>query len=89
MRIVAVILGISGLLVVAFDSYETIILPRRVGHKVKLAKIFYRVSWAFWSMIGRKLRHIELLWSAFLDFSPHYVGGSVHSSFCCDWLGIE
>jgi hypothetical protein len=59
MRIVAVILGISGLLVVAFDSYESIILPRRVGHKVKLAKIFYRVSWTFWSMIGRKLRNIN------------------------------
>jgi hypothetical protein len=56
MKVVAVVLGIFCIFVVAFDTFETIILPRRVMRKVRVAKIFYRVSWAGWSTLGRKLR---------------------------------
>jgi hypothetical protein len=56
MRIVAVILGVLGILIVAFDAYETVILPRRVVRRVRLAKIFYRVTWWAWSWLGRKLQ---------------------------------
>jgi len=55
MKIVAGVFGILCILTVAFDAFETIILPRRVVRRVRLAKIFYRVSWAAWSMPGRKL----------------------------------
>lgn len=56
MRILLILLSIVGILVVAFDAFETVILPRRVVRRVRLAKIFYRVSWAGWSTIGRRLR---------------------------------
>lgn len=55
MRIVAAILGIFCIIIVAFDAFETIVLPRRVVRRVRLAKIFYRVSWAGWSALGRRL----------------------------------
>ncbi len=48
-------LGIICIVIIAFDAFETIVLPRRVVRKVRVAKIFYRVSWACWAMIGRKL----------------------------------
>lgn len=54
-RIIAAILGILFIIVTAFDAFETIVLPRRVVRKVRMAKIFYRVSWACWAIIGRKL----------------------------------
>jgi hypothetical protein len=56
MKVVAVIIGIVCIVVVAFDAFETVVLPRRVVRRVRLAKIFYRVSWAAWSALGRKLR---------------------------------
>ena len=56
MKVVVAILGILCILVVAFDAFETIVLPRRVVRRVRLAKIFYRVSWAAWATLGRKLR---------------------------------
>jgi voltage-gated potassium channel Kch len=56
MKVAAVILGILCFFVVAFDGFETIILPRRVVRRVRLAKIFYRVSWAGWAALARKMR---------------------------------
>lgn len=55
LRIIAAILGVICIVVIAFDAFETIVLPRRVVRRVRVAKIFYRVSWALWAMIGRKL----------------------------------
>jgi hypothetical protein len=56
MKVVAAIFGILCIIVIAFDAFETVVLPRRVVRRVRVAKIFYRVSWAAWSMLGRKLR---------------------------------
>src|SRR5579862_5528401 len=55
-RILVAILGIALIVVIAFDAFETIVLPRRVVRRVRVAKIFYRVSWAAWALIGRRLR---------------------------------
>lgn len=54
-RIIVAILGVVAILITAFDAFETIVLPRRVVRRVRLAKIFYRVSWACWAIIGRRL----------------------------------
>ena len=54
-RVIAAILGVICIVIIAFDAFETIVLPRRVVRKVRVAKIFYRVSWAAWALIGRKL----------------------------------
>ena len=54
-KAIAAILGVIFIVVIAFDAFETIVLPRRVVRRVRVAKIFYRVSWAAWAMIGRKL----------------------------------
>ncbi|HEY1353828.1 MAG TPA: potassium channel family protein [Ktedonobacteraceae bacterium] len=56
MKVVGLIAGMLSILIAAFDSFETVVLPRRVVRRVRLAKIFYRVSWAVWAWPGRKLR---------------------------------
>lgn len=56
MRISAAILGLLCIFVIAFDAFETIVLPRRVVRRVRVAKIFYRVTWTAWAALGRKLR---------------------------------
>lgn len=48
MKFVAIILGITMILVVLWEGFETIILPRRVTRRFRLTRLFYRNSWRPW-----------------------------------------
>jgi hypothetical protein len=56
MRIVAVIFGIALIVLVAQDAFETIVLPRRVTRRVRLAVLFYRSSRFGWISLGRLMQ---------------------------------
>src|SRR5438270_5284534 len=56
MRILAAIFGILLIIVTLTDSFESIILPRRVVRRFRLSRLFYVGTWAIWSSIGRKMR---------------------------------
>jgi hypothetical protein len=50
------LIGIIGLLlivVVLWDVFETIVLPRRVTRRVRLTRLFYRFVWQPWSAMAR------------------------------------
>ncbi len=49
-------LGLALLLVVLWDAFETIVLPRRVQRRIRLARLFYRTTWHFWGAIARRIR---------------------------------
>ena len=55
MPVAALILGVLLILGILQDSFETIILPRRVSRKFRLSRLFYVTLWGFWSMPGRKM----------------------------------
>jgi hypothetical protein len=44
------------ILIVLWDAFETIILPRRVSRKLRLARLFYLGSWRLVSGMARMLR---------------------------------
>src|SRR5271170_6281359 len=44
----AFIAGVAIFLVVLWDAFEAIILPRRVTRKFRLARLFYRSTWQLW-----------------------------------------
>jgi hypothetical protein len=46
--IVAIISGIALILLVLWEGFETIILPRRVTRRFRLTRFFYRSSWHPW-----------------------------------------
>ena len=48
MAIVAIISGIVLILLVLWEGFETIILPRRVTRRFRLTRFFYRSSWRPW-----------------------------------------
>ena len=53
------LIGIIGLLliiVVLWDVFETIVLPRRVTRRVRLTRLFYRFFWQPWSAVGAKIQ---------------------------------
>ena len=47
--LIAVVL-IAGVL---WDTFETIILPRRVTRRFRLPRLFYRATWVPWSALAR------------------------------------
>ena len=56
MDIVVGIFGFVVILIVLWDVFETIILPRRVSRKFRLARMYYRKSWTLVSGIARRMR---------------------------------
>src|SRR5438105_1089707 len=56
MRIVAVIFGMVLILLVALDAFETIVLPRRVTRRLRLARLFYRTIQVGWKSLGHLMR---------------------------------
>ncbi len=43
------------ILIVLWDTFETIVLPRRISRRFRLASIFYRITWVPWSSIARRI----------------------------------
>jgi len=55
MKLAAVIIGIALILVVLWDAFETVVLPRRVTRRLRLVRAFYRLTWPLWSAAVRAL----------------------------------
>jgi hypothetical protein len=47
--------GVAVFLLVAWDAFEAIILPRRVTRKFRLARFYYRLTWTAWKAFARLL----------------------------------
>ena len=56
MRLIEALLGFLLIFIVALDSFETVILPRRIAHKFRLTRLFYTITWKGWSALGRKMK---------------------------------
>ena len=48
LKIFAVILGVVLILTVLWETFETIVLPRRVTRQFRLTRMFYRFTWRQW-----------------------------------------
>lgn len=49
------ILSVSVILIILIDAFETVILPRRVNRKVRLARFFYLATWTPWKALARRM----------------------------------
>ncbi len=56
MEIVGAIIGVAVILLVAQDAFETIVLPRRVTRRFRIASFFYAVTWKGWKVLRRTVR---------------------------------
>jgi len=54
-KILSALLGVILILVVLWDAFETIILPRRVTRRIRLTRLFYRYTWVAYSALGSSL----------------------------------
>ncbi|HWW77573.1 MAG TPA: potassium channel family protein [Pyrinomonadaceae bacterium] len=55
MQAVAVIVGAIVVLVILWDTFETIVLPRRVSRRLRLTRIFYVGTWAPMAALARRV----------------------------------
>lgn len=66
MSAIAGIIATIFILVVLWDAFETVILPRRVRRRVRITLVINRLTWGPWVLIGRKLHNSRR--EAFLSF---------------------
>ena len=51
MAVIASVCGIALIVVVLWEGFETIILPRRVIRRFRLTRLFYRHTWLPWAKL--------------------------------------
>ncbi len=56
MRILAAVIGVIFIIGILQDSFETVILPRKVSQRLRLSRMFYTSTWMMWSSLARKMR---------------------------------
>jgi hypothetical protein len=49
-------LGVVTVLVVFWDAFETLILPRRVSRRLRLSRVFFRTTWRIWGGACSRVR---------------------------------
>jgi Ion channel len=54
-RIVGFLVGTALIFLVLLDTFETILQPRRVTHRFRFARFFYRWNWTFWSSVAMRI----------------------------------
>jgi hypothetical protein len=54
-RTLAIVAGIVVVLVVAWDAFETVLLPRRVVRRLRLSSMFLGALWRAWAWVGRRV----------------------------------
>jgi hypothetical protein len=59
MRIVTGILAFILILLILWEAFETIILPRRVSRRFRLTRLFYVGTWKPWSAIARAVKNTK------------------------------
>src|SRR5579871_6925562 len=65
--ILPIVLGLMLVLVVLWDAFETVVLPRRVTRRFRLARAFYRSIWPPWRATARVIKNLKLR-ETFLSF---------------------
>jgi Ion channel len=48
--------GALWVVVIMWDAFEALVLPRRVTRRLRPMRMFYRVTWQVWSAVARRMR---------------------------------
>lgn len=59
LRVVASIAAVLMIAVVLWDAFETVVLPRRVSRRFRLARVYFRGTWQTWSALARRVPTLE------------------------------
>jgi ion channel len=54
--VLSLVIGCALILTVLWETFETIILPRRVRRRFRLTRLYYRSTWVPWAAAARRFR---------------------------------
>jgi hypothetical protein len=66
----AFLVGVAIVIIVIWDAFEVIILPRRVTRRFRLSNVFYKNLWHLWISLARLMPAKKARESAFGIFGP-------------------
>ncbi|HLX86094.1 MAG TPA: potassium channel family protein [Terriglobales bacterium] len=52
----ASIAGAVLIFLILMDAFETVVLPRRIKRTFRIASLFYKKTWRFWTAVGRHIK---------------------------------
>ncbi|MEQ1832599.1 MAG: potassium channel family protein [Candidatus Eisenbacteria bacterium] len=55
--LVAGLAGAALVLIIVWDAFETVLVPRRIGRRVRLTRYFYLVTWRVWHALAGRVGH--------------------------------
>src|SRR5262245_17273878 len=55
MRWVGAVVAAAIIVIIFIDAFEAVVLPRRVKHNYRLARLFYQSTWVLWRSVSRLL----------------------------------
>lgn len=70
MRTLTWMAGVLSLVVVLFDAFQTIILPRRAVGRFRITRIFYALTWRPWTLLARLTRRAQSREALFSYYGP-------------------
>jgi hypothetical protein len=70
LRVVAAIAAVLVIAVVLWDAFETVILPRRVSRRFRLARVYARTTWRAWTALVRRFPASERREAAAAIYGP-------------------
>jgi len=50
------ITAVALIFVIIWDAFETILVPRRIGRRIRLTRYFYMATWRAWRALARRIR---------------------------------
>src|SRR3989441_7594291 len=56
MHPVAGVVGVVVIAVILWDTFETVVLPRRVARRLRPARLLFRTLWRFWLLVAAVIR---------------------------------
>jgi hypothetical protein len=56
MRWLIALAGALWIAVIAWDTFEAVVLPRRVTRRFRTTRMFFRTTWWMWSAVARRMR---------------------------------
>src|SRR5215472_9096455 len=54
MRPLPLVLGLALIGIALWDAFETVVLPRTVTRRLRVARLYFRGAWTFWAALARR-----------------------------------
>src|SRR2546430_9714094 len=54
MRVLTFAAGIAAIAAVLWDAFETVVLPRSVTRRLRIARVYFHGSWRMWTRLAKR-----------------------------------